>query len=106
MCEMIEDDFRNQVVFDGWAPETQAAIDNVYENFNLNSITYGESYIPIGSNGGLAFHDLAAYDNQNEMVEDVVYHGWMENMSYDWYSQYSSGNYITDNYKELLNFVV
>ena len=98
-CEMIEDDFRNRVVFNGWDPATQASIDNVYVNFNLNSITYDESYIPLGSNGGLGFHDLGTY-------EDVAYHGWTENTSYDWYNQYTNGTSFQDNYKELLNFIV
>jgi len=117
-CELIEDDYRDKVVFDGWSATTQAKIDTVFAGMDLSSITFGESFIPIGGGGGLGFHDLAAYDDTSGK-ENVVQHGWENNGEYTYYyldnngnlaertyDSYRTGNKLGDVRNDLLNFVV
>lgn len=111
-CEMVEDDFRYQAVFNGWSAETQEAVDKVFVDCDLNSITYGMAFLPIGTEGaGLGFHTLSG-------VDSVVAHGHEENMSYDdilfsdgsiaykGYKNFTTGNSEFDDKKELMNFIV
>ncbi len=111
-CEMIEDDFRYKPVFGGWAQETQNAVNRLTTDFDLNSYTYGVAFLPIGTNGaGLGFHDLSSIDS-------VASHGHDENMSYDdilfsdgtiaykGYKNFTTGNSLYDDKKELMNFIV
>ena len=111
-CEMIEDDFRDQVISTSWTDETQAAVDTIFANLDLNSITYDELYLPIGGGRGVGFHDLG--DN-----DDVASHGHNENMAYNTdttyadgtiaykaYTNFTTGNTLEDDKKELMNFIV
>lgn len=94
-CEMIEDDFRDQVVSTNWSEETQAAVDTIFENVDLNSLTYGELYLPIGGGSGVGFHDLGDFN-------DIASHGHDENMAYNTdtlgyiYKTDEEGNLILD----------
>lgn len=121
-CEMIEDDFRNEVVFNGWSQETQDAIDTIFEGLSLNNITYGEGFIPLGQNtdSGLGFHDLGdLYDvAQHGFEENTAYSDWWYEWGYnadagewDWigipYTDFSTGNNLNwDVLPELRNFSI
>ncbi len=111
-CEMIEDDFRDQVISTNWTADTQAAVDTIFANLDLNSITYDELYLPIGGGSGVGFHDLGNND-------DVASHGHDENMAYNTdtvyedgtiaykaYTNFTTGNTLEDDKKELMNFIV
>ncbi len=111
-CELIEDDFRDQVVASSWTSEELAAVDSLFVNANLNNLTYGEIILPTGDGGGLGFHNLGSSD-------DVASHGHDENMAYNTdttyedgtiaykaYTNFATGNTLDDDKKELLNFIV
>jgi hypothetical protein len=104
-CELIEDDFRNQIIFDGWDVRTQESVDTILQNVNLNELTYGNTFIPFGEGYGLQFHDLLAYDKTADGMENVIQHGHEENMQYADYSGMKTGNTEDDDRKELFNFV-
>lgn len=118
ICEVLEDDFRDKVIFDGWKESTQTAVNTILNGLILNEVTFGECILPTGDGGGLGFHDLLPYDQTSPMKENVVEHGHNENMSYTntygengeliakGYADYGSGNTIDDDRKELMNFVV
>lgn len=111
-CEMLEDDFRSQLIKTDWEPETQAAVDKIFSGVDLNGLTYGDIFLPTGNGGGLGFHDLGDTDS-------VAEHGHNENMAYDTdityddgtiaykaYTNFTTGNTLEDDKKELLNFIV
>ncbi len=115
MCETLEDDFRDQLISTNWSAETQAAVDTLFTNLDLNSLTYADIFLPIGNGGGVSFHDLTAYDSATG--DNVVNHGHNENMSYEdttysdgtiaykGYKNFTTGNTLEDDRKELMNFV-
>ena len=117
-CELLEDDFRDKVIYDGWSTKAQNAVDTIFSGLVLNEITYDEGFIPTGNGGGLGFHDLLPYDKTSSSKENVVEHGHDENMCYTnvydeagnliskGYADYGSGNTLEDDKKELMNFVV
>ena len=118
ICEVLEDDFRNKIVYDGWKQSTQDAVDTILSGLNLNQITFGECILPTASGGGIGFHDLLPYNQTSSTKENVVEHGHAENMCYTnvydddgnilarGYADYGSGNTLDDDKKELMNFVV
>jgi predicted alternative tryptophan synthase beta-subunit len=117
MCELIEDDYRNTVVFNGWDAETQTAVAAAGFSgmlSNLNDIKYGQAYIPqeVHATAGLGFHSL---DGDNSGTNSVVQHGYDENRAYpQWsydpvlgwrtYDSYHSGNTPQAILAELKNF--
>ncbi len=119
-CEMIEDDFRDQIISANWSSSTQVAVDQIFMDLNLNQLTYGDIYLPTGDGGGLSFHDLEAYDEDADPYKDsVLEHGHEENMAYNedtlredgtiaykGYANFTTGNTLEDDIKELLNFIV
>ena len=117
---MIEDDFRDQIISANWSSSTQVAVDQIFMDLNLNQLTYGDIYLPTGDGGGLSFHDLEAYDEDADPYKDsVLEHGHEENMAYNedtlredgtiaykGYANFTTGNTLEDDIKELLNFIV
>ncbi len=111
-CEMLEDDFRGQLIKTDWDPKTQAVVDSIFTDVNLNELTFEDIFLPTGNGGGLGFHDLGNTD-------DVANHGHNENMAYNTdityddgtiaykaYTNFTTGNTLEDDKKELLNFIV
>ena len=119
-CEMIEDDFRNELIATNWSASTQVAVDQIFQDLNLNELTYSDIYLPTGTGGGLSFHNLEDYDSDdNPDLDNVLEHGHNENMAYSEdtlredgsiaykaYTNFATGNTLEDDRKELLNFIV
>jgi hypothetical protein len=117
-CEMLEDDFRHRLISTNWAQSTQEAVDTIYDDFILNELEYDDVFIPTSDGGGLTLHNLYPYDVLPNSNDNVVKHGYNENMSYDdivdedgeiiykaW-KNFTTGNTLEDARKEVMNFIV
>lgn len=105
-CEVFEDDFNNKPIGATYSPEIVALMNA--NGINLSEITYSQLSpnisVPVDGGGVAIFNPGFGHNLTN--TDSVAAHGHKENTAYSNYNDYSTGNTLADDKKELLNFAV